>query len=133
MRRHLLILAVALCSIGPLRADNLAYTVTPSAGQYLYEFTLQNTGSTGGTLYDLYLSLQTDIANIDTLTIGTPVGWGDATGGLLFYGPDVSPSTAFIEWSADFSGTFDIGIGGSLGGFSFQCHLSASTNRLRSR
>ena len=119
MRKLILILVVVLCSIGPLNADVVTYTITPKYGQSLYQFTLTNTGDTGGTLFDLFLSLSTDITNIDTTTIGTPVGWGDLSGGLLFFGPDANPSTSFIEWSADFSGTYDVGIGNSLGGFSF--------------
>ena len=38
----------------------------------------------------------------------------------LFFGPDAAPSTSFIEWAADFSGTYDLGIGNSLGGYSFR-------------
>jgi hypothetical protein len=120
MRKLMLTLVVAIGSIGPLNADVLTYTVTPNAGQFAYEFTLTNTGDTGGTLFDLFLSLPTDIANIDTATIGTPVGWGDPTGGLLFFGPDTVGSTSFIEWASDASGTYDLGIGSSLGGFSFR-------------
>ena len=60
-----------------------------------------------------------DISNINTATIGTPVGWGDPTGGLLFFGPDANPSTSFIEWTADFSGAHDVAIGSILAGFSF--------------
>src|ERR1019366_2233382 len=119
MRKLILILAAALGSIGPLSADVLTYTITPNGGQFVYKLTLTNTGYTGGTLFDLFLSLPTDIVNIDTTTIGTPVGWGDPTGGLLFFGPDVAPSTSFIEWAADFSGLYDVGIGSSLSGFSF--------------
>src|ERR1022692_4201331 len=118
MRKILLTLVVALGSTGTLRADGLTFTISPNGGQFLYEFTLQNTGSTGGTLFDLFLSLPTDIANIDTATIGTPVGWGDPTGGLLFFGPNTGPGTAFIEW-ADGGPAFDLGIGDSLSGFSF--------------
>jgi hypothetical protein len=102
------------------RADSLAYTVTPEAGDFFYSFVLVNTGATGGTLFDLFLSLPLNINDVDTSTIGTPVGWGDPTGGLLFFGPDVNPSTAsFIEWADDASGLFDLGIGGTLAGFSF--------------
>src|SRR5450759_1427102 len=119
MRKLMLTLLVAVGSIGPLNAGVLTYTITPNGGQSLYQFTLTNTGSTGGTLFDLFLSLPTDITNIDTTTIGTPVGWGDLSGGLLFFGPDGAPSTSFIEWAADSSGTYDIGIGDSLSGFSF--------------
>jgi len=111
------------CSPGFLRADMVTYTVTPNAGQFLYQFTLANTGDTGGTLFDLFLSLPTDITNIDTTTIGTPVGWGDPTGGLLFFGPDVTPSTSFIEWASDFSGLHDVTIGNSLPGFSFNSSI----------
>ena len=119
MRKLILILGVALGAVGSLNADVLTYTITPNGGQFAYEFTLTNTGDTGGTLFDLFLSLPTDISNIDTTSIGTPVGWGDPTGGLLFFGPDAAPSTSFIEWAADFSGTYDLGIGSSLGGYSF--------------
>jgi hypothetical protein len=119
MRKLILTLLVTLGSICPVNAGVLTYTITPTGGQSLYQFTLTNTGDTGGTLFDLFLSLPTDITNIDTTTIGTPVGWGDPTGGLLFFGPDASPSTSFIQWSADFSGLYDVGIGNSLGGFSF--------------
>ena len=120
MCKLMLTLLMAIGSIGSLNAGLLTYTITPGSGQLVYDFTLTNTGDTGGTLFDLFLSLPTDIANIDTATIGTPVGWGDPTGGLLFFGPDVAPATSFIEWAADFSGLYDVGIGNSLGGFSFR-------------
>src|ERR1039458_10020038 len=120
MRKLILTLLVTLFSVGSLSAGVLTYTITPTGGQSLYQFTLTNTGATGGTLFDVFLSLPTDIANIDTTTIGTPVGWSDPNGGLLFFGPDAAPSTSFIEWAADFSGAYDLGIGNSLGGFSFR-------------
>lgn len=110
-----LLVLTAVC----VRADVLTYSVTPSGGQFAYEFTLANSGATGGTLFDLFLSLPTDITNIDTTSIGTPVGWGDVTGGLLFFGLNINPSTAFIQWAADVSGSYDVGIGNSLSGFSF--------------
>ena len=119
MRRHILISVLVLSFAGLLSADSLILTVTPNAGNFLYQFTLTNTGTTGGALYDLFLALPTDIASIDTATIGTPVGWGDPTGGLVISGPDVSPSTSFVDWSADFSMLYDVAIGDSLSGFSF--------------
>ena len=97
MCKFILTLLVAIASIGPLNAGVLTYTITPTGGQFAYDFTLTNTGGTGGTLFDLFLALPTDISNIDTTTIGTPVGWGDPTGGLLFFGPDAAPSTSFID------------------------------------
>jgi hypothetical protein len=103
-----------------LFADSTTYSVIPNGSEFDYDFTLNNSGATGGTLFDLFLSLPIDISDIDTSTIGTPVGWGDPTGGLLFYGPNASPSTAFIEWSSDFSGLYDVQIGDSLSGFSFE-------------
>lgn len=124
MRRLVLTLAATLWSVGLLNADVLTYTMTPNSGQFVYDFTLSNTGATGDTLFDLFLSLATDITYIDPATIRTSVGWGDPTGGLLFFGPDVSPSTSFIQWSADFSGLYDVGIGNSLGGFSFRSSQS---------
>jgi hypothetical protein len=123
--RILFLLAAAAASL--LRADTLTFTVTPVDGEFFYQFTLSNTGATGGTLFDLFLSLPNGIATIDTTTIGMPVGWGDATGGLLFFGPNVSPSTSFIEWAADFSGAHDAGIGSSLSGFSFNAVQPAGT------
>lgn len=102
-----------------LVADSVTYTVVPDAGQLLYALTLTNDGDTGGTLFDLFLSVSTDISNIDTSTIGTPVGWGDPIGGLLFFGPDVNPSMSFIEWVDDASGLYDLTVGNSLAGFSF--------------
>ena len=119
MRKLMWILLAAFFLSGCLSADVLTYTVTPTGGQFAYQFTLTNTGATGGTLFDLFLSLPTDISTIDTTTIGTPTGWGDPTGGLLFFGSDVSPSTSFIDWAADFSGLYDVTIGSSLSGFSF--------------
>jgi hypothetical protein len=106
---------------GLLKADDLTYSLTTGigAGQSLYQFTLSNTGDTGGTDFDLFLALPTDLDNINTATIGTPVGWGDPAGGLLFFGPNVNPSTSFIEWTADFSGAHDLAIGRALTGFSF--------------
>jgi len=119
MRTRLLLVPIALAAVGALKADTLFYTATPNgSGLFSYEFTLTNTGSTGGTLFDLFLSVPLDISFVDTGTIGTPVGWGDPTGGLLFFGPD-GPSTSFIQWAADFSGLYDIGLGSSLSGFSF--------------
>jgi hypothetical protein len=88
-------------------------------GEFSYAVVLTNTGETGGTLFDLFLSIPLDISDIDTSTIGTPVGWGDPTGGLLFFGPNLSPSTSFIEWADDVSGLYDLRIGDSLSGFSF--------------
>jgi hypothetical protein len=114
-----ILILMATVATGILRADTVTYTISQTNGEFSYRFTLTNTGTTGGTLFDLFLSLPTDITNIATATIGTPVGWGDATGGLLFFGPDVSPLTSFIEWAADFSGIYDVGIGNSLSGFSF--------------
>jgi hypothetical protein len=125
MRFATLVPLIALSMGTLLKADTLTYTVTTNSGQFNYDFALSNTGATGGTLFDLFLAIPTAIANINTSTIGKPVGWGDATGGLLFFGPDVSPSTSFIDWSADFSGTYDVGIGNSLSGFSF-----SSTQRI---
>lgn len=118
MRTRLLAL-IALAAVGNLKADTLSYTTTPNgSGMFLYQFTLTNSGSAGGTLFDLFLSVPLDISLIDTGTIGTPVGWGDSTGGLLFFGPDVNPSTSFIQWSADFSGLYDVDVSKSLSGFS---------------
>src|SRR5262249_20638402 len=102
----------------PMHADTLTYTIAPISGKFVYQFTLTNTGGSGSTLFDLFLSLPTSIGNIETSIIGKPPGWGDG-GGQLFFGPDVSPSTSFIEWAADFSGSFDVAIGNSLSGFSF--------------
>ncbi|MBV9768658.1 MAG: hypothetical protein JOZ32_03730 [Bryobacterales bacterium] len=98
MRSLSLLLILAASAVGA-KVDNLTYTVTPSAGDFIYDFTLTNTGATGGTLYDLFLDIPHDISDINTSTIGTPVGWGDPTGGLLFYGPNTGPGTAFIEWA----------------------------------
>jgi hypothetical protein len=119
--RFCILVLLAGLPCGLLKADRLDYTVTTGvgAGQALYQFTLSNSGTTGGALFDLFLALPTDVGNINTATIGTPVGWGDAAGGLLFFGPDVSPSTSFIEWTADFSGARDVAIGSTLTGFSF--------------
>lgn len=113
------IVLLTIVVTGLLRADTVIYTVIPSAGAFVYQFTVENTGATGGSLFDLFLSLQTPITNIDTMNIGVPVGWGDSSGGLLFFGPNVNPSNSFVEWSADASGLYDIGTGASLGGFSF--------------
>jgi hypothetical protein len=107
-------------SCGLIHADSLNYEITGlGGGKSLYQFTLSNTGTTGGTLFDLFLALPKALANIDTTTIGTPAGWGDPSGGLLFFGPNGSPSTSFIEWSAEFSGAHDVAIGNQLAGFSF--------------
>jgi hypothetical protein len=112
-------LGLLAVTLGSAAADSLYYTTTPTSGGFTYDFTLTNTGDTGGTLFDLFLSIPLDISDIDTTTIGAPVGWGDPTGGLLFFGPDVSPSTSFIEWASDASGLYDVTIGNSLSGFSF--------------
>jgi len=72
----LILLAGLPC--GLLRADTLSYTVTSGvgAGQALYQFTFSNSGTTGGPVFDLFLALPTDLANINTAAIGAPVGWG---------------------------------------------------------
>jgi len=119
MRTRLPIL-IALMAASTLRADILTYTATPNGGGLTsYQFTLENTGTTGGTVFDLFLAIPLDISFIDTPAIGTPIGWGDTTGGLLFFGSDVNPSSSFIQWAADFSGLYDVGIGSALSGFSF--------------
>jgi hypothetical protein len=114
-------LLILLASIANVRllADAVTFTTSEGNGMVSYLFTLTNTGVTGGTVFDLFLHLPTGIGNIDTAVIGTPVGWGDASGGLLFFGPDVDPSTSFIEWASDFSGAHDVAIGDALSGFSF--------------
>lgn len=119
-RCYILVLLAGLTG-GLLRADNLNYTVETEvgAGQTRYQFTLTNTGDTGGTLFDLFVELPVEIANINTASIGAPAGWGDPAGGLLFFGPDANPSTSFIEWTADFSGAHDVAAGSTLAGFSF--------------
>jgi hypothetical protein len=117
--RNVLLFSLVVLGIASANADSLTYTATPTGAAFMYGFTLSNTGDTGGTLFDLFLSIPVDVVEIDTSTIGAPVGWGDPTGGLLFFGPDTSPSTSFIEWADDVSGLYDIGIGSSLGGFSF--------------
>ena len=66
MCKLILTLLVTLFSVGSLSAGVLTYTVTPNSGQFVYDFTLTNTGDAGGTLFDLFLSLPTDITNIDT-------------------------------------------------------------------
>ena len=118
MQRAPVYIALLTLTGTSLFADVVTYTTTSGAGQFGYAFTVTNTGGTGGTLFDLFLSVPTDITNIDTASIGSPVGWGDPTGGLLFFGADTNPGTSFLEWSADFSGVYDVGIGGSLSGFS---------------
>ena len=123
MHKLTLILLLTTGASGVLRADALTYTITPNGGQFSYQFSLTNTGATGGTIFDLFLSLPTDITNIDTAMIGTPVGWGDPTGGLLFFGPDAAVSTSFIEWAADFSGIYDVQTGTALAGFSLNSSI----------
>jgi hypothetical protein len=53
---------------------------------FLYQFTLTNTGSPAVRFRSLPVSRnclsETDISNINIATIGTPVGWGDSTGDL---------------------------------------------------
>ncbi len=119
MKISIVVLLIIL-GAGVLWGDAVTYTVNSNGSLFQYDFTLTNTGATGGSLFDLFLLLPTDISNINTATIGTPVGWGDASGGLLFFGPDAAPGTSFIEWSADFSGAFDVAIGSSLSGYSFR-------------
>src|SRR5262245_30173956 len=99
--RSLILLTTAGAAL--LRSDTHTYTIIQATGGVSYLFTLSNTGATGGTVFDLFLSLPADINSINASMIGTPAGWGDAAGGLLFVGPDTSPSTSFIEWAADFS------------------------------
>ena len=115
-----IVVLMMILGAGVLWGDAVTYTVTSNGSLFQYEFTLTNTGAMGGSLFDLFLLLPTDISNINTATIGTPVGWGDASGGLLFFGPDAAPGTSFIDWSADFSGAFDVAIGSSLSGYSFR-------------
>src|SRR5260370_19128025 len=107
-RLSILVLLAGL-PYGLLKADTLNYTVNSGggAGQQFYQFTLTNSGTTGGTLFDLFLALPTDISNINTGPIGKATGWGDKPGGLLFFVPDLSPSTSFIDCPADFNAAHD--------------------------
>ena len=111
-----LIIGAIFCCAG--RADSLAYTVGASGSETTYSFTLTNSGATGGTIFDLFVSTPTPISNVDTSDFGIPSGWGDSNGGLLFYGPNTDPSNSFVEWAADFSGAYDVQIGDSISGFS---------------
>ncbi len=120
MKKSMIVLMMVISGAGFLWGDAVTYTVTSNGSLSQYQFTLTNTGATGGTLFDLFLLLPTDISNINTATIGSPVGWGDGTGGLVIFGPDAAPGTSFIDWSADASGAFDVGIGNSLSGYSFR-------------
>lgn len=113
----LFLLAAFLFFCTEARADSVTFTVEPVGGQFLYSFTLNNSGGTGAGLFDLFLSIPTDIGNINTATIGAPALWGGPDGGLFFFGPDVVPGSAFIDWAADFS--TELPVGGSLSGFSF--------------
>lgn len=106
------------------QADSVTYTVTPTNGQFLYSFTLTNTGGTGGGLFDLFLSIPTAIGNLETATIGAPPLWGDASGGFVFFGQNNDPGISFIEWAADFS--TQLPIGSSLSGFSFLSSVNFS-------
>ncbi len=115
-----IVVLMLILSAGFLWGDAVTYTVTSNGSLFQYQFTLTNTGATGGTLFDLFLLLPTDISNINTASIGAPVGWGDGAGGLVIFGPDVAPGTSFIDWSADASGAFDVAIGSSLSGYSFR-------------
>jgi hypothetical protein len=116
MPRPLIVLSLFLAGSLGVRADSVVYTVAQVASGFQYCFETTNTGDTGGTLFDLFLSIPTEISNIQTATIGTPEGWGDPTGGFLFFGPD-TPTTSFIEWASDASGLYDVQIGSSLAGF----------------
>ena len=88
---------------------------------------VEKAGKPGGTLFDLFLSVPLDIIVIDATAIGTPVGWGDPTGGLLFFGPDASPGTSFIEWADDAGGTYDLGMSKALSGFSFRSSVEIAS------
>jgi hypothetical protein len=133
-----LTILLTIITTAQLRADAVTYTMSASNGEFAYRFTLANTGATGGTLFDLFLRLPTGISNINTADIEKPQGWGDANGGLVFFGEDTNPATSFVEWAADASGLFDLPINGSLSGFSItltgavdmpiQFALNGSTN-----
>jgi hypothetical protein len=113
----LVVLAGFLFFCSEARADSVTFTVQPTGGQFLYSFTLNNSGGTGGSIFDLFLSIPTDISNLNTATIGAPALWGGPSGGQLIFGPNTGPGTSFIDWSADFS--TELPIGSSLSGFSF--------------
>jgi hypothetical protein len=113
-----LFILLSFASLGLLKADMLTYATSTQNGDFQYSFDLTNSGGAGGSLFDLFVHLPIDISNVDTAAIGSPPGWGGAGGGLLFFGPDVSPSTSFVEWASDFSGAFDLGVNNALSGFS---------------
>jgi hypothetical protein len=113
-----LTILLAIITTAQLRADAVTYTISESNGEFSYGFTLTNTGAAGGTLFDLFLRLPTEISNINTAEIGKPIGWGDANGGLVFFGADTNSATSFVEWAAGSSGLFDLPIDDSLSGFS---------------
>lgn len=106
------------------QADTVTFTVQPTNGQFLYSFTLTNTGTTGGGIFDLFLAIPTPIGNINTATIGAPPLWGDGSGGLIFFGQNTNPGNSFIDWAADFS--TELPIGSSLSGFSFRSSVNFS-------
>jgi hypothetical protein len=120
MNLRILVLLAGL-SGGALHADLLTFTVTPDAGMFRYEFTLTNTGDTGGPLNDLFLQVATPAVDVDDGSIGTPYGWGDAAGGFMFFGQDTGPENTFFEWSACGSDC-ELQIGSWMDGFSFSTY-----------
>lgn len=107
------------------RADYVAYTITPVGNQYLYSFTLTNTGSTGLALHSLTVTTPTTIGNIDTGSITAPLGWGPSGGGTLSFG-SAETGTSFVNWGASTSGAYNVQVGQSLGGFSFLANSQIS-------
>lgn len=100
-------------------ADPVTYTETSLPGGFFYQFTLTNNGIVPGPWYQLLISIPADISMLDTSSITAPVGWGDSTGGAVFYGPDLFFGGAYLAWQADSSTLYDLGENGTLTGFDF--------------
>lgn len=107
------------------RADYVAYTINPVGNQYLYSFTLTNTGSTALSLHSLTVTVPNTLADIDTGSITSPLGWDPPGGGTLSFG-STDPGTSFVNWGASTNGAYDVQIGQSLGGFSFLANRQIS-------
>ena len=74
-----LVLLVMTCTI-MARADTLVYTVSQGRSEFIYDFTVTNTGSTSSMLFDLFLIDPVDVGSVDVIVEeGSVLGWSGRT------------------------------------------------------
>jgi len=131
MKPYLLLLSGLICAAGPsLFASGIDATATftdslISPGEYQYNLTLDNTGTTTiGTFWFSWIP-GSDFMPVSPTSIVSPTGWSEI---VTTDGP---PDGYAVLWTANASAD-DLAAGNSLSGFSFESSLTPAQLQIAS-